>query len=176
MYPFLRMTRVLIAEGRKPRIHPLDTHVLPLRCLPWDTDMFMEMNNGRVLTLFDLGRFGLAARSGLWQVLKERNWGLVVAGASIRYRARIRPFRRFEIRTRLIGWDARFIYIEQAMWRGGTFCHHGLMRTGVTVKGRLTDPAGVADALGLPRASPALPDWARAWTEAEAERPWPPDI
>jgi acyl-CoA thioesterase FadM len=176
MYPFLRMTRVIWAEARKTRIEPFDTHVLPLTCLPWDTDMFVEMNNGRVLTLFDLGRFGLAARTGLWQVLKDRNWGLVVAGASVRYRARIRPFQRFEVHTRMIGWDSRFIYIEQAMWRGETCCHHALMRTGVTTKGRLTEPAQVAGALGLDRTSPALPDWAQAWVEADATRPWPPDV
>jgi acyl-CoA thioesterase FadM len=176
MYPFLRMAKVIRAERRKPRIGPFETHVLRLTCLPWDTDMFIEMNNGRVLTLFDLGRFGLAARTGLWQVLRERKWGLVVAGASVRYRARIRPFRRFEVHTRLIGWDGRFLYIEQAMWRGGTCCHHALMRTGVTTGGRLTDPGLVAEAMGLDAASPALPDWARAWTEADATRPWPPDI
>ncbi|WP_347403025.1 acyl-CoA thioesterase [Roseicyclus salinarum] len=170
------MTRVLLGEGRKPRIGPFETHRLPLTCLPWDTDIFLEMNNGRVLTLFDLGRFGLAARTGLWQVLKDRGWGLVVAGASVRYRARIRPFQRFEIRTRMIGWDARFIYIEQAMWRGGTCCHHALMRTGVTTKGRLTDTGLVAEALGVDRASPPLPDWATEWTGADATRPWPPAI
>jgi hypothetical protein len=80
-----------------------------------------------------------------------------VAGSSVRYRARIRPFQRFELRTRLLGWDERFIYIEQAMWRGETPCNHALMRTGVTEKGRLVETGRVAEAMGLSPASPPLP-------------------
>jgi hypothetical protein len=72
-------------------------------CLPLDADMFWEMNNGRILTFYDLGRFGLAQRIGLMRTLRDRGWGLVVAGSSVRYRARIRPFQRFELRTRLLG-------------------------------------------------------------------------
>jgi len=176
MYPFARLALTLSAARRMPPLAPFGTHVMSLRCWPWDADMFREMNNGRVLTLCDLGRFGLAVRIGLWDVLKARGWGLVVAGASVRYRARIRPFQRFELRTRVVGWDARFVYIEQAMWRGETCCHHALLRTGVTVGGRLADTAMVAEALGVADDVPPLPDWVAAWTQADAGRPWPPDL
>jgi acyl-CoA thioesterase FadM len=174
MYPFLRFALLVLTERRKPRIGVFDTHVLPMRCLPNDLDGFLEMNNGRILTLYDLGRFAMSVRMGLWQVLQRERWGLVVAGSSVRYRARITGLQRFELRTRLVGWDQRFIYIEQAMWRGETCCNHALLRTGVTEKGRLAPTERVAEALGHQGASPALPDWVAAWTEADATRPWPP--
>ena len=66
---------------------------ITFRCRPWDLDMFMEMNNGRVLTLYDLGRFDLSIRSGLWDTLRAQRWGLAVAGSSVRYRKRVRPVR-----------------------------------------------------------------------------------
>jgi acyl-CoA thioesterase FadM len=106
-------------------------------CLPLDADMFWEMNNGRILTFYDLGRFGLAQRIGLMRTLRDRGWGLVVAGSSVRYRARIRPFQRFELRTRLLGWDARFFYSNRRCGGADTACNHALLRTGVTEKGRL---------------------------------------
>ena len=59
---------------------------------PWDMDFFFELNNGRQLTLYDLGRFDLAVRTGLSKTLKEKKWGLVVAGSTVRYRKRIRMF------------------------------------------------------------------------------------
>ncbi|GAA5080475.1 thioesterase family protein [Roseibacterium beibuensis] len=176
MYPFARLFALTLAEKRKPRLGILDTHHLGLTCLPWDIDGFFEMNNGRILTLYDLGRFGLSIRTGLWDTLKRERWGLVVAGSSVRYRARIRPLQRFDLRTRLLGWDDKFFYIEQAMVRGETVCNHALLRTGVTEKGRLTNPLRVADALGIDRASPALPDWVLNWAEADRTRPWPPEI
>ena len=174
MYPFLRFAAVTLSERRKPRLGLFDTHRLPLRCLPNDLDGFMEMNNGRILTLFDLGRFAMAIRVGLWEVLQRERWGLVVAGSTVRYRARITGLQRFEMRTRLIGWDQRFFYIEQGMWRGETCCNHALLRTGVTEKGRLAPVEAVARAMAHPDPSPALPGWVQAWAVADAGRPWPP--
>ena len=174
MYPYLRLARIMLSARAKPRLGLFDTHVMTMRCLPHDLDGFFEMNNGRVLTLYDLGRFALSMRTGLWDVLKREGWGLVVAGASVRYRARITGLQRFELRTRLLGWDARFFYIEQGMWRGQTCCNHALLRAGITQAGRLAPVADVARAMGHDGVAPALPDWVVAWAEADAMRPWPP--
>jgi hypothetical protein len=125
---------------------------------PLDADMFWEMNNGRIADLLRPRPNCLGQRIGLIRTLRDRGWGLVVAGSSVRYRARIRPFQRFELRT----WDARFIYIEQGMWRGDVACNHALMRTGVTEKGRLVADA---DAMGLSPDSP--PARLGGWTDAD---------
>lgn len=176
MYPYLRFGALVLRERRLPRKGLYDTHKMPMTCLPVDIDAFAEMNNGRILTLFDLGRFALSIRVGLFDVLKQQNWGLVVAGSTVRYRARITTFQRFEMRTRFLGWDDKFFYLEQAMWRGDTCCNHALLRTGVTAKGRLAPVGDVARALGVEGDSPGLPAWAQAWAEADGTRPWPPDF
>ncbi len=176
MYPYLRLGALMMRERRQPKMGLYDTHSMQMTCLPIDIDGFLEMNNGRVLTLFDLGRFALAVRIGLWEVLKSRKWGLVVAGSTTRYRARITAFQRFELRTRFLGWDDKFFYLEQAMWRGGTCCNHALLRTAVTAKGRMVPVGDVARALAVEGDSPALPDWVRAWAEADTSRIWPPEV
>ena len=176
MYPFARTLATALTESRKPRLGLYDTHVMPMTCWPLDIDYFFEMNNGRILTLFDIGRTALAIRIGLWDVLKQENWGLVVAGSTVRYRSRIRPMQRFEMRTRFLGFDERFFYLEQAMWRGETCCNHALLRTGVTAKGRLAPVDDVARAMGMGEASRPLPAYAQAWAEADATRPWPPEF
>ena len=78
------------------------THVSHHYCLPWDIDLWRELNNGRTLTLYDLGRIPLAGRVGLIKVLRRERWGLTMAGASVRYRRRIRVFDRIEMRSRLV--------------------------------------------------------------------------
>jgi hypothetical protein len=40
--------------------HPHGDHA----CWPLDADIFWEMNNGRILTFYDLGRFALGSASG----------------------------------------------------------------------------------------------------------------
>ncbi len=174
MYPVIR----LMKERLKYRGQPLglfDTHVSHHICWPWDLDPWMELNNGRTLTLYDLGRMPFSTRSGLIPTLRAQGWGMTVAGSTPRYRRRIRMFQRFEMRTRLIGWDNRFVYTEQSMWRGGEALNHLLLRLAVTGPGGIVPPARLAAAMGhSDQDSPALPGWVQAWIDAEAQRPWPP--
>jgi acyl-CoA thioesterase FadM len=46
----------------------------------------MELNNGRTLTMMDLGRVVMFQRMGLTEVMRRKGWAGTIAGASIRYR------------------------------------------------------------------------------------------
>ena len=141
---------------------------------PWDCDIFFEVNNGRHLTLFDLGRFDYGQRTGLMPVLKEKRWGLVVAGSTIRYRRRLTPFQRYTLHTCLVARDEKWFYFVQSTERKRTVCSSALVRTGVTSKGKVIPTQDVADALNHPDWYGDMPEWVRAWAEADAMRPWPP--
>ena len=174
MYPYVRSMKEVLLHRKSPPVGVGEAHVSHHLCWPWDIDPWMELNNGRTLTLYDLGRIGLFARTGFFAITREKGWGGTVAGASIRYRRRIKMFDRLEMRTRVSGWDKRFFYCEQSLWRRGECASHGLMRIAVASPSGIVDPALVAEALGYPTESPALPDWIASWVEAEALRPWPP--
>ncbi len=143
-------------------------------CRPWDLDLFMEMNNGRVLTLFDLGRFDLSIRSGLWDTLRKNKWGLAVAGSTVRYRKRVRLFDRVTMRTQVVGMDERWFYIAQSMWVKGEPTSSVLLRTCVTAKGRSVLTEEVRQALGADKLDMPLAEWVKDWEQADKERPWPP--
>ncbi|MEM1360947.1 MAG: acyl-CoA thioesterase [Pseudomonadota bacterium] len=174
MYPFIRFAKVILSARNAPLVPLMETFVSQMIAWPWDIDPWKDLNNGRTLTLYDLGRVGLGLRSGLFKVLREKKWGLTVAGASIRYRKRVLMFQRFEMRTRIVGWDKRFIYMEQSNWLRGECSSHILIRAGVVSKDGLVPPEKVADAMDIASESPPLPEWVSAWIAAEATRPWPP--
>ncbi len=180
MYPFLRMQKELIKFRNAPKLGLFDTHVSAHRIWPWDLDPWMELNNGRTLTLFDLGRIPLAVRMGFGRVMKNNGWGLTVAGNTTRYRKRLTVFAKVTMKTRLIGWDERFLYIEQAMFRGADCASHLLIRTAVVNIGQgrsgIVPPVEFAKACGVDPTSPALPEWVLAWGKADALRPWPPQF
>lgn len=176
MYPFVRMIKELVVHSRAESLPPDGTHVSFHICWPWDLDLWMELNNGRTLTLFDLGRIPMARRSGLEAALRANGWGLTVAGAAVRYRRRIRLFDRVEMRSRTIGHDDRFLYVEQSMWKRGTCTTHALLRIAVTSPEGIVPPARIVAAIGQDPIPGPLPDWVRAWIAAEAERPWPPQM
>ncbi len=142
---------------------------------PWDMDHFMEMNNGRHLTLYDLGRFDLAVKCGLWKTLKDQKWGLVVAGSTVRFRKRIFMFQKVTMRTQLIGMDHRWFYIQQSMEVRGEACSTALFRTGITEKGRSIMTDRVSVAMDQPDFSLTPPPWVQKWIDADNTRPWPPE-
>lgn len=174
MYPIFRMAKEFAVHRNAPALPLTGTHLSHHMCWPQDIDMWWELNNGRTMTLFDMGRLVLARRTGLIALCRREGWGMTVAGSSIRYRRRVRVFDRFEMRSRCSGWDARFLYLEQSMWRRGECTSHALLRMAVTDRAGIVGTDRVLAALGSGQTSPALPDWITAWVAADAQRPWPP--
>lgn len=174
MYPFLRMAKEIWTNRNAPPLGVTQAHASRHICWPWDLDIWVELNNGRTLTLYDLGRIPLVMRIGLGRAMRRQGWGITVAGSSVRYRRRVRMFDRVEMVSRCIGWDARFFYMEQGMWRAGDCASHMLLRLAITSQSGIVPPAEVLAAMGQPAESPDLPGWVSAWIAADAERPWPP--
>ena len=175
MYPFFRMAKELVVNRNAPPLAMGEVHVSHHICWPWDLDFWMELNNGRTLTLYDLGRIPMAKRTGLIRAIRGNGWGLTVAGASVRYRRRIRMFQKFEIHSRALGWDKRFLYLEQSIWTKGHCANQALYRTAVTGPDGIVEPVKVAVTMGIDTQSPALPEWVQNWIKAEDSRPWPPE-
>lgn len=175
MYPAFRLTKEILRFRKSPTLRLGETHVTRLICWPGDIDVFMELNNGRTLTLYDFGRIVMFRRMGTFEAMKNNKWAGTVAGISIRYRARVRTFQRIEMHSKMVGWDARFVYITQSMWRGETCTSQALVRVAITDENGLVPTNRVAKAMELPEQSPPLPDWITSWAEAEGARPWPPN-
>lgn len=112
MHVILRTLLILLKAGRRPTMTPWETSVITLRALPTDIDILMHINNGQYFSLFDLGRYDLMARSGMWKGAKERGWHPVVQAEQITFRRSVTFMTKFEIHTRLIGMDDRCFYIE----------------------------------------------------------------
>ena len=174
MYPLVRLAWQFFLHRNDASLTVGDVHISSHYCLPWDLDVWMELNNGRALSLYDMGRIPMAKRSGLIAALKRRRWGLSVAGSSVRYRKRIRMLDKIEMRSTAICADHRFMYVEQSMWVRGICAGHALYRTVVTDPHGMVPTDDVLKELNLQDSLPSIPDWVAAWIHAEDIRPWPP--
>ena len=178
MYPFLRYSKsivsAVIANKKGRSLDLAQTSEVMVRCSLTDLDPMLEMNNGRVLTVYDIGRTDFIIRTGLGKQLFKHRWGMVVAGSTIQYRKRIRLFDKVTIKTQLVGIDERWLYLEHSMWVKGKPCSSMLLRTGVTEGGRVVDTARVLEGLG--KADLKLPPtgYVAEWIESDGDRPWPP--
>ena len=175
MYPVLRLITASLKAIRQEKLHASDVCENSFICMPWDMDMFFEMNNGRVLTLCDVGRFVMTIRIGLAKILRKNKWGVVVAGSTVQYRKRIRMFDKVTMRTQIETYDDRWVYITQSMWVGGKPASSVLLRTGVTSKGKVIATDQVKEALEIQDWQPEPSPWVKAWIASESLRPWPPN-
>ncbi|MEN0024635.1 MAG: acyl-CoA thioesterase, partial [Microbacterium sp.] len=78
-----RTLLVILAARRRARrgktLDPTAVGTIRLTTLPSDIDILRHMNNGRYLSLFDLGRWDLLIRTGLFDAMKDRGWYAVVS-------------------------------------------------------------------------------------------------
>lgn len=163
-----RLLGVIVGTFFRPRLRPLEESVVSFRVLPNDLDTNFHMNNGRYLTLMDLGRFDMMLRLGVLRTLLRRRWNPVLASVMVRFRRELSPFQKYELRTRILCWDERWLFIEQRFVRGGELAAVGVAKSAfLGPKGRVA-PSELVEALGYGMESPPVPPGIREWQEAEA--------
>jgi len=145
----------------------LDPSVTRMRVRPGDLDFYLHVNNGVYLQMMDVARSNFLADLGAFGLLRDKGWYPVVASSTMKYRRSLQLWDRFEITTRVLGWDERVVYLEQVFSRGGDLCARGL------IAGRFLSKAGdripgpdVVGLLGADVTSPELPADVRDWAQA----------
>ena len=137
---YLARTALTLAGSiRRPRMGALEEVRLPLRVWPTDLDTYGHVNNGRYLTLMDMGRLEYGLRTGLALEMLKRRWYPVLGAASVEFRRELRAFQRCELVTRLAAWDDKWFFFEQWMEHAGQVHARAIVR-GVTKHGRKTVP------------------------------------
>lgn len=155
---FFRIFYVWFTGLFRKRLKVLDVSVLKLIVLPNDLDIYGHMNNGRYLTLMDLGRMDWIVRTGLGKTAAKEGWQPLVASVKMDYRKSFLVFETFELRTRILGWDDKWFFIEQAFERNGRRHASGIVKGILRGPKGNVPPARVLEALGQGAVSPALPE------------------
>jgi len=147
----------------------LEESVVRFRVWPNDLDTNLHMNNGRYMTLMDLGRLDLLLRNGsIRHVLKHR-WYPVLAGTLIRFRRPLNLFQKFEIRTRIVTWDSKWVYLEQRMLRRGDLVLQAWLK-GVFIGKKGSVPiTELLTLMGVEQEAPPMPEGLKAWMDAESK-------
>lgn len=166
-----RMLLLGVTSFKRGPLGLFDASELSFRVLPNDLDINGHMNNGRYLTLMDLGRTDLTMRAGLFSAMLKHRWMPVIAGVQIRFLRSLQPFQKYVLKSRVLGWDGPFFVMEQTFSSKGKVAAVALVR-GVFLSGKTKVHAhDVFEASGLedvPGESPAFPPHVQAWLESEA--------
>ena len=160
MYPYLRLFRVVIQSGLQKKKNLLyEESTINLRVLPQDIDPFMELNNGRYVTLLDLGRFGYGANVKISKFLKANQWSLTIVGTYNEYRFRLRLFQKFILKTKIFGYDEKWFYFFQKAERNNKTHMASVVKFAFTSKKGIVLPKEVIKAMGEDYDPNKLPNW-----------------
>jgi acyl-CoA thioesterase FadM len=166
---------ILRARRRVRRGKTLDASSVSsirLTTLPTDIDILRHMNNGRYLSLFDLGRWDLLIRTGLFDAMNERGWYAVVSSETVTFRKSLQLWQRFDVQSRFIGHDDKAVFLEhRAVVDGEIYARvivrsRMLRRTGGTVSNE-----ELFAAVGKPEGVPEIDPWVHDWAAASALPP-----
>jgi len=168
-----RTLLVILGARRRVRrgkaLDPTAVGSITLTTLPTDIDILRHMNNGRYLSLFDLGRWDLLIRTGLFDAMKDRGWYAVVSSETITFRKSLQLWQRFEVQSRFIGHDDKALFMEhRAVVDGEVYARaivraRMLRRTGGTVSNE-----ELFAAVGKPEGVPEIDAWVHDWAAASA--------
>ena len=167
---YLRLLVFMIRVRFRSRLSMWDTSRTSFRVNPADLDVQRHMNNGRYLTLMDLGRMDLMLRSGFWKRLTAQGWYPVVAGQSITYRKSLVLWQKFDIASRVLGHDDRWIYMEQVFRVGDVVYADAIIRARFLRRtgGSVSIPE-VLDLVGSVPPDMDVPAWVTEWNEASSQ-------
>ena len=160
MYPWLRLARMGLWVIGKSKVDLLATTRVRLRVWPNDLDFNAHVNNGRYLTLADIGRVHWFVRTGVLAVARQQKALPVIGDAIAKFRKDLRVFQSFEIQTRMIGWDDKWGFLEHRFVRKdrviGVVAVRGVFRR----SDGPVDPGVLLAAVAHTAPSPELPEWA----------------
>ncbi|MEM6709063.1 MAG: acyl-CoA thioesterase [Pseudomonadota bacterium] len=166
---YLRLFFRLLLACRAPACTTESSTSARFRVLPSDIDLFGHMNNGRYAQIFDVARAEWMLRCGVLGAMRRHRWGAVIGGSTIRFRRALTLGQRYEVRTRLLGWDDRWFYLEhRACTLAGDTVAVGLCRTALLSGPRWVATADVVAAVDPERSQPALPRAVTDWLRTEA--------
>lgn len=163
-----RLLCVLWGAWRRPGIQAMDASAVVFHVWPLDLDINLHLTNSRYLALMDLGRTDLILRSGMWKIMKRERLAVVLGGAAMRFRRSLAPFARFTLTSRVLGWDERWVYVEQVFTGPQGVACSAVLRAAFLKNGKVVLPETLFAELLPGVAAPLLPDWVRPWMEVES--------
>lgn len=124
--------------------------------------MNLHVNNGRHLTLMELGRLDFMFRSGLGSATIKGQRRPELTGLGTRFRSSLGLFQKYRTETELIGWTERSLFMEHRIiplsgpGRGAIAVTAVVRAVTLEPDNSKVETRELLSALGLPAESPPL--------------------
>ena len=128
-----------------------------------DIDFNMHVNNSRYMVFMERGRWDHSVQTNTWDVMVKQKLNSIIAGIEMGYIREIRFGKPFDLETRFIGWDNKYVYLEQRFVVADKIYAYGLVKAVYFQRGQLIEPSAAMALLGVQQASQPLPQHMELW-------------
>ena len=154
-FRFLQRVQATIGSAR---LGPMDEGRLQMHTWPTDFDWTGHVGDERYLELMKLGRYLLATRMGILSQMTSKRVTAHVAATEVQYLDELTMFQSFELVSRVVGWDDKWLFVEQRVERGGKLIAVGRVQLVFKHAGETVPPDLVISWTGTVVRSPPIPD------------------
>lgn len=148
---------------RPPTHQPFDLVSMDFRVGLLDIDLNLQLSTGKYVRFMDRCRLEHSVLTGLLNRMVQARTNTVVANTEIAYIRELRPYQRFQVHTRLLGWDDKYTYYDQRFESQRKLHTHALHRLAHLYGGKPISPRTFQEMTGLNLNSPPLPDYVEDW-------------
>ena len=128
MFFWIRILIVLARACFRPKSGATDETTVSLRVWPHESEVFFA-NQAIYPHYLELARWDWAVRSGAGRLAIQKRILFILGGQTLLYRRPLQRFHRFDVRTKIIGWDERWFYFEQKIYStNGQLAHSALVK------------------------------------------------
>ena len=166
MFPWLRLFGVGLRLIGKSKVNLLATTRVRLRVWPNDLDYNLHVNNGRYLALAHISGAQWIVRTGVLRIVRQHKALLVIGDALAKFRHDLQVFQAFEIHSRLMGWDSKWVFFEHRFVRKDRVIGVVAGRAVLKAQSGPIDPQVLSAELGHSAPSPELAEWVRCFDQS----------
>jgi acyl-CoA thioesterase FadM len=157
---WLILSRLFVKQAADP-FSPCSSN---FRVNLFDLDINFHMNNGRYLTLMDLGRVDLLLKCKMFWKLLLNGYYPVVTSEAIKFKQSLEPFDSFDLLTFIESWDEKDFYMLQTFSRKNKIVAEGYIKARFKKRGRSgsLSTSEIFEFLGMTYNGPRMSELAQA--------------
>ncbi len=127
MIRWFRLLIIFVSAYSHRKILPTDTSNLSFRVWPLEADK-KYMNNASFWTITEMGQMDFFFRTGLYKQCRRRRWFPLVGSQKMVYKKPLKRFDRYQLKSKIIFYDDKWLYFEQTFIRKGQLIANSLIK------------------------------------------------
>ncbi|MEW9798660.1 thioesterase family protein [Alteromonas sp. CYL-A6] len=148
MTTFFRFILLLLKRPWRQNTAPDDAVLSVFRVWPWECDFNIHLTNSRYCVWLDSARVQYFAEIGAARLFLKAGWRSVLASQTMTYIREIPPMKKITVRTSLLHWDKKYLYLEHNFMAADTLHAKAVSRVAVLHRGSVQPFDAMLNAIG----------------------------